>query len=280
MRGSPAPAGAQTVIRALTILKAFTRERPRRQLAELARSLNLTKTTVFRLLRALESEGMVERDTTSGDYCLGPEAVALGTRALFTTDLRTLAHAELQWLAVHTGETATLDVLVDADVLIIDEVHGRHIVGASPEIGMRWPAHATSTGKVLLAAAYHEAGRGGLPAGRLRRLTARTITSRARLERELAVVWRRGCATTVEEVEPGFVAVAAPVRDHEGRTIAALSVGGPRARVTPRRTAELAAHVRRSADRLSARLGAVPAAALGPRAILSPRRDGRARAGV
>ena len=124
---------------------------------------------------------------------------------------------------------------------------------------MRWPAHATSTGKVLLAAA---AGEGEAPGarrrsapGRLARLGPHTITSRAALERELAAVRRDGYAVAMEELEPGFVAIGAPVRNAHGRTVAAVSVGGPKARLGGARVRTVAARVRRAADRISRRLG-------------------------
>jgi DNA-binding IclR family transcriptional regulator len=254
--------GTQAVSRAIAILKAFGTPRTHWRLSELAAELSLNKTTTFRLLRALQEEGMVVQDGPGGAYQLGPELIALGMRALRGSDLRTAAHRELEALAADTGETATLDILVGADVLILDEVQGQHMIGHRPEVGMRFPAHATSTGKMLLAAGRFEpaAAPARLPS-RLTRFTSRTITSTARLERELAKVWRQGYATTVEEIEPWFVAVGAPVRDHNGRVVAALSIGGPRARITDARLHELSLRVRRAAEHLSGRFGAIATSA-------------------
>jgi DNA-binding IclR family transcriptional regulator len=149
-------------------------------------------------------------------------------------------------------------MLVGDQVLILDEVHGRFLVGSSPEVGMRWPAYATSTGKVLLAAARFETGHPA-PAegrmGRLARLGPNTITTRAALERELAEVWRLGVAVAREELEAGFVAIGAPVRNAQGRAVAAVSVGGPTARIRGATVMHLSARVRQAADRISQRLG-------------------------
>jgi DNA-binding IclR family transcriptional regulator len=114
---------------------------------------------------------------------------------------------------------------------------------------------------VLLAAAEAEEERRGasgshLPAGRLVRRGPNTITSRVALERELAKVRRDGYAVGMEELEPGFVAIGAPVRNAHGRTVAAVSVGGPKARLGGARVRTVAARVRRAADRISQRLGA------------------------
>ena len=252
-------AGTRSVERALDVLRAVGESRPERGLTDLAEDLGLHKTTVFRLLGALERAEFVVRDDDRQRYQLGPALYRLATQARRASGLYDAARAELEALASEVGETATLEVLVGSEVLILDEVHGRFLVGGAPEVGMRWPAHATSTGKVLLAAASGgERGeaQGGRPAlGRLARLGPNTITSRAALERELAKVRRDGYATGVEELEPGFIAIAAPVRNAQGRTVAAVSVGGPKSRLSGARVRQVATRVRRAADRISRRLG-------------------------
>lgn len=243
-------AGTQSVRRAIALLKVFSDERPEWGLSELARAARLNKTTAYRLLTALEAEGMVAQSTLSEAWRLGGEAIAMGALALRSNDLLTAARPELEALVRETGETASLEVLAGAEVVILDGVEGPSLVGASSEVGTRWPAHATSTGKVLLAERGPH-GRGH----RLARLTPRTITDPARLQRELARVRERGWASAVGELELGYVAVGAPVRDHVGVAVAAISVGGPAARLTQDRIPELARLVVRTAQRVSRRLG-------------------------
>jgi len=244
-------AGTQSVRRAIALLKMFSDEHPEWGLSELAREIGLNKTTAYRLLTALQSEGMVARSPLTEGWRLGPEAITLGALALRSNDLVSAARPELEALVRETGETASIEVLVGDDVLILDGVEGPSLVGASSEVGTRWPAHATSTGKVLLAA---EARRSGARR-RLRKLTPRTIIDPDRLDRELERVRERGWATAIEELETGYVAVGAPVRDHELRVVAAISIGGPAARLTKDRIPELARRVVRTADRISRRLG-------------------------
>src|SRR5688572_30369801 len=205
-------AGTQAVRRALSLLKAFTPQRTSWGVTELAAHVGLNKTTCFRLLDALEHEGMVAREP-GGVFRLGPELVTLGTQALRSMDLFVAAHTELESLAADTGETATLEILSDVDTVIVDEVHGRHLMGSSPEIGMRFPAHATSTGKVLLAFSNDAAERVS-KRRRFATFTERTVDSAEALERDLAIVRRQGYALAVEEIEHGFVAIAAPIRNH------------------------------------------------------------------
>jgi len=254
-----AAAGTRSVERALEVLRAVGESRAEPGLSEIADDLGLHKTTVFRLLGALERAEFVVRDDDRQRYQLGPALFRLATQARRATGLHEAARPELESLAHDVGETATLEVLVGTEVLILDEVHGRFLVGGAPEVGMRWPAHATSTGKVLLAAAAEDERRpaSGRPAplGRLGRLGPRTITTRAALDRELAKVRREGYAVAMEELEPGFVAIGAPVRNAQGRTVAAVSVGGPKARLGGARVREVALRVRRAADRISRRLG-------------------------
>src|SRR4051812_744785 len=143
--------GTRAVVRAVSVLKALGRSSGAHGITELGTATGLSKATVFRLLGALENEGMVARDGANGAYRLGPEIISLGASAMSTTDLREVAHYELLRLTEESGETSTLEVLTGNDVLVVDEVQGRFLFSAAPEIGRRWPIHATSTGKVLLA---------------------------------------------------------------------------------------------------------------------------------
>jgi IclR family transcriptional regulator, acetate operon repressor len=178
----------------------------------------------------------VARSGPAGAYRLGMAAIELGARAQRATSVSAAARPELEWLAEETGETSSLEVFYLGETLILDEVHGHHLLGTAPSIGTHWPAHATSTGKVLLAALRtgalepSQAAQAGTD-GTLRRFTDRTITNRSTLDAELERVTNLGHASVVGELEPEFVAVAAPVRNHQGQVVAAVSVGGPASRL-------------------------------------------------
>ena len=186
---------------------------------------------------------------------LGPEMIVLGARALQAVDLRGVARSELQFLAEKTGEDASLETLVGTEVLILDEERGRGLMGITSEIGTRWPTHATATGKVLQAGAEEPMTE---PESGLASLTAHTITSWEEWTAALSEIREKGFATNVEELEYGYVSVAAPVRNREGRTVAALSVGGSTHRITKDRIPELAVVVKDAASRVSKRLGYRP----------------------
>lgn len=245
-----APQGAQAVLRAVAILKAFSEERPELSLSELSRHLELTRTTTHRLLAALESEGLVERTSAGGGFRLGPAAISLGHRALRTSDLRARIRPVLVGLAGQTGETATLEVLLDTDMLILDGVAGRHLVGASAEVGTRWPMHATSTGKAVL-------GAHALADSRYAHSLLETSLRRAARLDELDARWQevqevasRGWAEACEELEPGFVAVGAALGVNPEGVQGALSIGGPLTRLDGGRRRELGEMMKKAAGEL------------------------------
>lgn len=242
------PQGAQAALRAIRLLKLFTNEKPELSLAELSYASGLNKTTAHRLLKALRSEALVERNTLTGAYSLGPALMALGVQALASSDLRRRVRPMLRLLADETGETATLEVPVEQSMLILDEVAGSHVVAAAGNVGTRWPLHATSTGKAILAFDDSGLDRLGSP---LRALTERTLVDPDAFRPQLQDIRRKGYAVTVDELEDGFAAVATVVRSELGDVQAALSIGGPTQRLGARRRAELGATLCQAAARLN-----------------------------
>jgi DNA-binding IclR family transcriptional regulator len=263
------PDGTQSVARAFAILRVFSDARREWTLADLARTLELAKPTTLRLLGVLEREGMVQRGRPGGSYRLGPRAIELGALAQRSIDFQATARPELERLAWTTGETATLEMLAGTEIVVLDFVRGRRPGSWGEFVGARWPAHAAATGKVLLAASRHERTEAwpqfqAATRGRLARFTARTLTTMSRLGEELTQTLRRGYATAIEELEPGYVAIGAPIENHTGRTIAAICLGGQTARITRERRTVLIRAVVDAARRISVQLGASAAARLYP----------------
>ena len=247
MTDNAPPQGAQAALRALRLLKLFTRERPELTLGEVCSLAGLNKTTTHRLLQALHSESMLDRNPGDGAYRLGPALMALGVQALSSNDLRLRVRPLLNRLARETGETATLEIPVDDTMLILDEVTGSHFVGAAGNVGTRWPMHATSTGKALIA--FDESGMGRV-GDELVALTARTITEHDELAEQLSEIRSRGFAETVDELEDGFSGVAAVVRGGLGQVLGALSICGPTQRFSAERRVSLGVTLCGAAERL------------------------------
>lgn len=248
-----APEGAQAVGRAIRLLKTFTRRRPEMSLSELCDAGGLTKTTTHRLLTALESEGLVARHPISHLYRLGPAAIVLGSRAMFGNNLRSVVEPELKTLAGETGETATLEVLVDDHVLILSEFYGHHLVSVAAEVGTSWPIYATSTGKIFLAS-LPEKRRAELLRSPLKAWTPSTITDLDLLRDELEEAATLGYAIAVEELEIGAAAVAVALRDTLGQVVGAISVGGPTSRLDHDSLRAIGDGLKEVAQRLADRL--------------------------
>jgi IclR family transcriptional regulator, acetate operon repressor len=244
--------GTQAVDRAAQLLVRVVDAPGPVTFGSLAEGGELPKSTASRLLGALERHGLVERDR-DGSFLPGVVLTRFARRPASTDRLVATARTYLETLGSRTGETVNLAVPGRDAVEQIDQVDSRYHLGAVNWVGLDVPFHCSALGKVFLA---HEVV--DLPTGRLEQRTARTVTSREALAAELEQVRRQGFAVAAEELEPGLVAIAAPVRDAGGRVVAALSVSGPTVRISPDRTPTVAALVATQADALSAALGYSP----------------------
>jgi DNA-binding IclR family transcriptional regulator len=244
----------QSVQRATRLLKAFDNGPAELGVMELSRRVDLHKSTVSRLLATLEREGLVERVPDTEKYRLGFMLVRLAGQVTHFGDLRAAARPTLAELAERSLETVHLAVLDGDEVVNIEQLAGPHLVREANWVGRRTPLNCVANGKVLLA--FQPAPTiERILAAPLPRYTERTIADPERLRRELARVRERGYAQALGEIEAGLNAVAAPIRDAAGATIAAVSVSGPAYRVTADRIADLGALVVAAAERISMRLG-------------------------
>lgn len=242
------PQGAQAALRAVRLLKLFTIERPEMSLSEISQRSGLNKTTTHRLLRALQSESLIDRNSVTNAYTLGAGLMALGVQALASSDLRRRVRPLLKALAKESGETATLEVPVENSMLILDEVTGSHVAAAAGNIGTRWPIHATSTGKAWIA--FERTGMDRIT-DRLESFTAKTLTSKEQFRPQVSDIRRRGYAVTVDELEDGFTAVGTVIRGALGDVEGALSICGPTQRFSAARRVELGTSLCRVAARLN-----------------------------
>lgn len=246
------PTGTQAVDRAARLLTEVVHAPDSVTFTELAAATGLAKSTTSRLLVALERGGLVRRDT-DGRFRPGEVFVRYAWRGGAEAGLIEVARPFLDRLGDATGETVNLGVARDGLVEQIAQVDSTYLIGGTNWLGRPVPLHCAALGKVLLACGAAE-----LPAGRLDRRTPRTITSRAVLEANLAEVRRRGYAITDSELEPGLVAVAAPVYRDGAVVVGALSVSAPATRLTHDRIADVAARCVAEASALSTVLGHRP----------------------
>jgi DNA-binding IclR family transcriptional regulator len=223
--------GLQSVRRALRALELIA-EAGDLGVTELGRRLGVHKATASRLVATLAERGLVERDPVSEKYRLGFGLIRLAGAAMAGLDLVRTAHPILEDLADRTRETVNLGVLSGDSVVYIDQVAGARSIVAVSWVGRRTPLHCTSNGKVLLAY-MNERERDGLLSKPLEQATEHTVIDPDEIRSQLGEIERRGYATTMEELEEGLNAVAAPIRSVDGEVAAALSVSGPAFRMRP-----------------------------------------------
>ncbi len=220
--------GTQAIDRASALLIHILESSTPPLLSELSRSHEIPKSTTSRMLGALERQGLIRRDR-AGAFTAGDIMTQFARSHNHDSVLIARMRSVLEKLALSTGETANLAVETNGQMQLIDQVDGHYLLGATNWVGRRIPYHASALGKILLA--Y---GSATIPLGKLERLTSKTITTRPRLLIELENVRKKGFAIIIDELEEGLVAVAAPIREDDGRVVGAVSISGPSARLTPR----------------------------------------------
>lgn len=195
--------------------------------SELARRLDVHRSTALRLLRTLETERFVRRKD-DGQYTLGPTIQTLSHASLEENDVRAIAHPHLVELGAIHGHTIHLAALQDREVVYLDKIESRHSIRMYSRIGLTAPVHATGVGKAILAhlrVAQLDAILGDEP---YRRCTPHTITTRKELEQALAQIRDRGWVLDDREHEEFIHCIAAPVFDARGEVCAAVSISVPR----------------------------------------------------
>ncbi|WAZ20330.1 IclR family transcriptional regulator [Streptomyces cinnabarinus] len=251
--GRGAASAVQSVDRAVSVLEILARH-GEAGVTEIADELDVHKSTAFRLLGVLENRGLVAQAKDRGKYYLGAGVLRLAGAAAVRLDISQEGVPVCRELADELGETVNIAVLDDDAAVNIMQARGTASVTAQNWLGRRTPLHATSSGKVLLAH-MPPTLREGLLARPLPRFTERTITGASVLRGELEAVVEQGYGITIEELELGLAAVAAPVRSHDGKVIAAISVSGPVYRLNSDRVPELAKRTVAAGSELSRRMG-------------------------
>ncbi len=250
--------GVQVLDRTCDILECLANNGPELGLSEITDDLGLSKSTVHRLLSALERRSYVRRVPLTSKYGLGVKLVELGHKASNADDLVTHAAAYLTRLVTETGETAHLGILRDGVVVSLSAVESPKTLRTPSTVGVWTGAHSSSLGKCLLADLDSDELALFLSSRELTSSTTNTISTEKELARELAKVRRQGFAVDDEENEYGLKCIGAPVRDQTGRVKAALSIAGPANRLGPSVMSVRSEAVKRAAAELSAAMGYSP----------------------
>lgn len=213
-----------TVSKAGRVLELFSIQKPEWGVSEIAKALDMPKSTVSELLATLASHGLLQR-TNERSYRLGWLLIDLSQTLLKTTEFYPEAHQGLQLLVEHWKEAGSLTVFSGTQVTCIERLQVTSTVEAmlSP-LGMRLPLHASGSGKVLLAHQKWSEVQALVKELGLPPLTPNTITNRDKLLRELEQIRRQGYAYDQEEVVTGLCVVSAPIRTIDGEVTACISI--------------------------------------------------------
>ncbi|MDQ0710069.1 IclR family pca regulon transcriptional regulator [Arthrobacter woluwensis] len=212
----------QSLARGLAVIRAFDANNPHMTLSEVAARTGLTRATARRFLHTLVELGYVRTDGKT--FALTALVLQLGYSYLSALTLPQLAQPHLEELSVRLGESTSAAVLDGNDIFYVARVATRRIMTVGITVGTRFPAYATSMGRVLLAGLPNPELRAYLDAVTLEALTPRTVSTRQDLLAELEKVRDQGWCLLDQELELGLLSVAAPVRNAAGKTVAAVNV--------------------------------------------------------
>ena len=220
----------QSLERGLSVITAFGPDTPELTLSEVSRATGLTRAAARRFLLTLVDLGYVR----SGGrlFRLAPRVLDLGYAYLSSQSLPGIAEPHLELLVQETRESSSLSVLDGRDIVYVARVPTSRIMTVAISVGTRFPAYATSMGRVLLAGLDDAALEGYLSTVALERLTEHTVQSVDELRTRLLQVRQQGYALVDQELEYGLRSLAAPVRDKQGHVVAAVNVSSHVSRIT------------------------------------------------
>ena len=243
----------QSVDRAITVMELLSR-RGWSGVTEVAKELEINKSTAYRLLTTMRDRGLVEQDAATEKYRLGFGLVALASSVTADLDIARCSRPVCDRLAQQTRETVTVAVLEGDDAVILYQSNSRSSALSVDWSGMHTPLHATAAGKIFLHYMPEDQRRRILKRS-LQRYTENTIVDPKALREELQRDHGRDYWYTIEELEVGLNAIAAPVRCAEGVVVAAVSVSGPAFRLPPESFPEIGELCVQAADEISRCLG-------------------------
>ncbi|WP_312979639.1 IclR family transcriptional regulator C-terminal domain-containing protein [Corynebacterium sp.] len=219
---SPDHGKIQSFLRGLEVIRSFSADNPRQTLSEVATSIGLTRATARRFLHTLVSVGYAGTD--GREFWLTPRVLDLGFSFLSSQPLTAIAQPRLEELSRDVGESSSLSVLDGTDVVYVSRVSVRRIMTVGITIGTRFPAYATSMGRMILAGLEEETLDEYLSTSSIQKLTPNAVSSTSQLRRTIATARTQGWCIVDQELEPGLRSVAAPVKDADGATIAAINI--------------------------------------------------------
>lgn len=219
-----------SLARGLSVLRVFSKDRPEMTLSEVAAAAELSPAVVRRCLHTLEHLGYVGRRGKL--FLLRPEVMTFASAYLESMNVEEVVRPHLQEVRDRTGDSSSLAVLSNDDILYLVHVSTNRMIRLGASVGTRFPAYATSLGRVLLSGLPDEALNDYFKRVELRAFTDKTVTSQAKLRQIIRQARKRGYASIQDELDYGIVSVAVPVVNDRGETVAAINCSTATTRIT------------------------------------------------
>jgi IclR family transcriptional regulator, pca regulon regulatory protein len=220
----PGDSYVQSFARGLAVIRTFNAQRPEQTLTDVAAAAGLTRAGARRILLTLQTLGYVEAEGRL--FRLTPRILDLGFAYLTSMPFWNLAEPIMEDLSSQVHESCSAAVLDRTEIVYVLRVPTHKIMTINLSIGSRLPAYCTSMGRVLLAALSDEELDATLDATQIVAHTPRTVTDKDELKKSIAQVRAQGWAIVDQELEAGLISMSAPIRNRQGRVIAALNISG------------------------------------------------------
>ncbi|MCE1252288.1 MAG: IclR family transcriptional regulator [Anaerolineae bacterium] len=244
-----------SIQRALDIIDLFDNEHVELGNAEIAKALGLPVGTASGIIYTLKVNNYLDQNPSNRKYRLGLKLAERAAVLLDQIDLRKTASPYLEEIREWCGESVNLAMRDSGEVVYIERLFGKHSLGIRSELGKRGPVHSTALGKAILSFLPTQELEGLLKNYKFFPVTPHTIINKKEFEKDLVDIHQRGYAIDEEENELGGRCIAAPIFNHEGYPVAALSVSVPIQRFPLERVSEYGAKIKEAADKISKNIG-------------------------
>jgi len=244
-----------SVTKAISILKSFTPSNCELGVSEIARLVGFPKSTIHRLLVTLTEAGLLEQSRVLGKYKVGPDLYILGSQYLKSTDILKAAEPVVKKLNDITEEAVIVGIVKSVDMTVIMKEEAKHALRYTNPVGTSVLAHASATGKALLSELTEEEIDKRFPSENLRQVTARTISTKTELKKDLENIRKTGVSIDIEGTALGVVGIASVIREPNGKAAAAISIPTPLVRLDPSKIEKMGRLVKLGASLISYRMG-------------------------
>ncbi len=245
----------KTLSKAMLILERLAQSGNGLTLSELSMQLGFSLATIHRLLYTFERLGYVYQNQELGLWFIGVRSFEVGIAFLNRRDLVTISRPIMFELMETSGETVNLSIVDEGEIVYISQIESYEMMRMIVKLGGRAPIHASGAGKAMLSTFSKRHTQQILKKKGLKKITANTISSTAQLESEIQKSRQRGYAADDEEHAIGLRCLAAPIYDEQAAACAAISISGPKVRISDLRMAELGIAVMKAANRITNSLG-------------------------